>query len=110
MGNICDDIGGWTVNTGVMFWRNTSWTRQMMNRWKVKEKLLHAQGAEQNQLIDILREEDPNRYVILSRKEFNQHPKEHKEGDFILHMMGYGGEERIKKFQEWNKKLGLMRS
>jgi len=97
----CDDIGGWKLNSGVMFWKNDQWSRNAINKWLEMEKLPHSRGAEQQQLINLLPTLE-QRYKIFPRKIFNQHPDEHQEGDFILHMMGKSGEERIKMFKNFN--------
>ena len=105
---ICDDINpGWRINSGVIILKNTQWSIDMLDRlWKM-EHLSHSQGAEQAQLIKLLEKESKERYHIFHRSEFNSHPKEHKSGNFILHMMGYSYEDRQNNFITWNKKLGI---
>lgn len=107
---VCDDIGGWRLNTGVMIWKNTEWSQNIIEKWTKMEKLKHNQGAEQQQLIHLLRKEDNNcsNWHVFNRHEFNTHPKEHKGGDFILHMMGLSGHERIKTFKYWNSQLKVI--
>ena len=107
--HVCDDIGGWRLNTGVMIWENCDWSKQVLKDWSEMEKIPHNQGAEQQQLINYLKKHDNDcvHWHVYNRKLFNAHPKEHSEGDFILHMMGLSGTERIKTFTEWNKKLNV---
>jgi hypothetical protein len=100
---LCDDIGGWTVNTGVMIWKNTKWSRSILKDWQKMKKLPHSQGAEQQQLIHLLSNED--KHCIFPRKLFNQHPKEYVEGDYILHMMGYSEGDRIQRFILENNRI-----
>jgi hypothetical protein len=104
---VCDDIGGWRLNTGVMIWENNAWSHKVLEEWASMEKIPHNQGAEQQQLINYLAKHDDacKHWHVYNRHLFNTHPKEHKDGDFILHMMGLSGEERIKTFSEWNHKL-----
>lgn len=106
---VCDDIGGWRLNTGVMIWKNSDWSLKVLEEWSTMEKIPHNQGAEQQQLINYLTKNDNNccNWHVYNRRLFNTHPKEHKKGDFILHMMGLSGEERIKVFNKWNKLLGI---
>lgn len=106
---VCDDIGGWRLNTGVMIWENHKWCIDVLENWSKMEKIPHNQGAEQQQLINYLRSNDNNceNWHVFNRKLFNTHPKEHKNGDFILHMMGLSGEERISAFTKWNKNLNV---
>ena len=63
------------------------------------EHIGHNRGAEQQQLISLL--ENKKGYKLFPRKTFNQHPDEHKNGDFILHMMGKSEEERIEQFKKY---------
>ena len=98
---VCDDIGGWRLNSGVMFWKNTEWSLTALSELHDMEKIPHSSGAEQQQLIKLL-EKKRNGYKIFPRKLFNQHPDEHETGDYILHMMGKSGDERIKRFKKIN--------
>ncbi len=104
---VCDDIGGWTLNSGVLIIKKTEWSMNMLDKLWNMEHLPHYKGAEQAQLIELLKSESKDRYYIFPRSEFNQHPKEWKQGMFILHMMGYSYEEREKRFKEINKKLNI---
>lgn len=104
---VCDDIGGWELNTGVMLWRNTEWSRSILEKLWAMEHLPHMQGAEQGQLIQLLRQEDPGRrhHHILHQSAFNAHPKVHHDGLFILHMMGFSEKERVKRFSKIKAEL-----
>ena len=97
---LCDDIGGWELNTGVMLWRNTPWAKAILAKLWDMEHLPHMQGAEQAQLIKLLRHEDPKkfRHHIFDQRVFNAHPKVHTEGMFIIHMMGFTDRDRIAYF------------
>ena len=104
---VCDDIGGWELNTGVMLWRNTEWSRSILEKLWVMEHLPHMRGAEQGQLIQLLRREDPGRrhHHILHQSVFNTHPKVHHDGLFIIHMMGFSEKERVMRFSKIKAKL-----
>jgi hypothetical protein len=65
--------------------------------------ITHDKGAEQSQLIELLKTQNPHHFKIFPRKCFNQHPKEYITGDFILHMMGMSCAERIQRFIAINK-------
>tara|TARA_B110000305_G_scaffold180543_1_gene200174 strand:+ start:75 stop:542 length:468 start_codon:yes stop_codon:yes gene_type:complete len=97
---LCDDIGGWELNTGVMLWRNTPWTTSILEKLWNMEHLPHMQGAEQAQLIKLLRREDPNkfRHHIFDQRVFNAHPSVHTQDMFIIHMMGFAERDRIAYF------------
>ena len=82
---VCDDIGGWRFNSGVMFWKNNVWSKLILHELTQMEHIGHSKGAEQQQLINLLH--NKSGYKIFPRKCFNQHPDEHNENDFILHMM-----------------------
>jgi hypothetical protein len=99
---VCDDIGGWELNTGVMLWRNTEWSRILLDKLWAMEHLPHMRGAEQGQLIQLLRREDPThrRHHIFHQSVFNAHPKVHHDGLFIIHMMGFSEKERVATFTE----------
>jgi GR25 family glycosyltransferase involved in LPS biosynthesis len=99
----CDDIGGWRLNSGVLFFKNSEWSKNLIAAWKSMKHLTHDKGAEQAQLIELLK--DKQCFKIFPRKCFNQHPKEFLEGDFILHMMGMSNTERIKRFIAINNLL-----
>lgn len=106
---LCDDIGGWQLNTGVMFLKNTEWTKNIFLKLWCMEHVPHSKAAEQSSLIHLLQTEDPQKekHHIFSQTEFNTHPKAHTGNEFVLHMMGLGGEERLKTFTYWNNKLGV---
>jgi hypothetical protein len=106
---VCNDIGGWLLNTGVIIAKNTPWTLQTLQELWARPHYPHAMGAEQNQLIQLLTEKDPDRksWQLFDQKVFNSHPDVHTEGDYILHMMGLSGAERAATFQYWNNKLGI---
>lgn len=98
---VCDDIGGWSFNSGVMFWKNNDWSHEQLKHICNMEHLTHARGAEQQQLINLLH--GKSGYNIYPRKLFNQHPHEYEDGDFILHMMGKEEHERIEVFRKFNE-------
>ena len=93
---VCDDIGGWRLNTGVMIWKNDKWSHKIIQEWSEMEKIKHNQGAEQQQLIHLLKKEDDKciNWHVFNRKVFNTHPKEHK--------------GRIKIFKYWNTQLKVL--
>lgn len=105
---VCDDIGGWRLNTGVMLMRNTPWMQDIIQRLWAMEHVPHSKAAEQSSLINLLGIMDPEmeHWKVFDQKAFNTHPRVHRDGDFILHMMGLSGEERLRTFTDWNKKLG----
>ena len=106
---LCDDIGGWTFNAGVQIWKNTPWSRSTIIDWWNTEHVGHMQGGDQVQLINITKKSDPwkKHHAILPQRTFNSHPDVHRRGDFILHMMGKSGDDRIAAFTHWNKLLNI---
>jgi len=106
---LCDDIGGWKFNAGVQIWKNSEWSREMLKKWWNMEHVGHLQGGDQVQLIDLTSKQDPKyeKHHIFKQTEFNCHPQVHKEGMYIIHMMGMSGEERIKTFKYWNSKNNI---
>lgn len=104
---LCNDIGGWEVNTGVMLWRNSNWSRETLQKLWNMEHLPHMQGAEQAQLIKLLRLADPEKlhHQIMDQSIFNAHPNVHEEGMFIIHMMGMSGNQRVEKFTKIRERL-----
>lgn len=104
---VCNDIGGWELNTGVMLWRNTEWSRRLLDELWAMEHLPHMRGAEQGQLIQLLKRDDPmrRRHHIFDQTVFNTHPKVHHDGLFIIHMMGFSEKERVTRFAEYQMKL-----
>ena len=70
------------------------------------------QGAEQAQLIRLLRHEDPKkfRHHIFDQRVFNAHPKVHTEGMFIIHMMGFTDRDRIAYFTSLKEALDASES
>ena len=107
--HVCDDIGGWKLNTGSMIWKNHPWCKTIIEEWCAMEKIPHNQGAEQQQLINLLKKNDPvcKYWHVYNRRLFNAHPKDHQAGDFVLHMMGLSGKERIETFKQWNCRLNV---
>ncbi len=106
---VCNDIGGWQLNTGVMVLKNTNWMRNVLNLLWQMDHIPHSKAAEQSSLIQLLEMNDPDfvNWHVFDQKDFNCHPKSHSQGDFILHMMGLSGEERLETFKRWNNKLGI---
>lgn len=104
---VCNDVGGWPINTGVMLWRNTNWARKLLKKLWATEHIPHMRGAEQAQLIKLLQHEDPSRkrHTILDQTAFNAHPSVHRDGMFIIHMMGFSEAERVEKFKYYQLKL-----
>ena len=107
---VCNDIGRWKINAGVQIWKNCDWSVQTLNEWWNMKHLDHIQGGDQGQLIQLLIKKDLNEeiYHIFDQTEFNCHPKKHKPGMFILHMMGMSGDYRIKSLKYWNEKNKVM--
>lgn len=103
---LCSDIGGWKFNAGVQIWKNTEWSLNTLRKWWNMEHVGHMQGGDQTQLIKLTTNYDPNydHHVIFDQTVFNCHPKVHREGMYIIHMMGMSGDERIKTFKFWNSK------
>jgi hypothetical protein len=104
---ICDDIGNWKLNAGVHIWKNCNWSINILNKWWNMKHTDHIKGGDQVQLIKLLTENDKEEleYYIFEQTEFNCHPKLHKPGMFILHMMGMSSDYRIKAMKYWNKFL-----
>eukprot|EP01134_Creolimax_fragrantissima_P007190 CFRG7190T1 len=107
---IADDPAGWMLNTGVMFFRNTEWTRNMIQKWWTMPKHQHNMGAEQKQLIKLLDHHDKERKMwhLFPECEFNCLPKNRFEGVFVVHYMGHWPDEKIAALTKENVKLGLM--
>jgi hypothetical protein len=108
---VCNDIGGWEFNAGVQIWKNTQWSTDMLHAWWNMKHVGHIQGGDQVQLIRLMTKVDPflQEYHIFDQTEFNCHPKVHKSGMFILHMMGMSGDERIERFKYWNSIHGIQK-
>mgnify|MGYP003316423609 FL=1 len=100
------------MNTGVMLWRNTPWAKAILEKLWNMEHLPHMQGAEQAQLIKLLRHEDPKkfRHHIFDQRVFNAHPKVHTEGMFIIHMMGFTDRDRVAYFARLKESLDASES
>jgi hypothetical protein len=97
----------WELNSGVIILKKSQWSINMLNKlWKM-EHLPHHQGAEQSQLINLLKNESTDRYHIFPSSEFNQHPNGWKKNYFVLHMMGINYEDREKSFRSINKEFGI---
>ena len=104
---LCSDIGGWKFNAGVQIWKNSDYSKQMLQKWYAMEHIEHMKGGDQAQLITLLKHEKD--YEIFPEETFNTHPKKHKSGMYVLHMMGYSGQNRFDTFTAWNKKLFCMK-
>ena len=102
---LCNDIGGWKFNAGVQIWKNTSWAKGILKEWWESEHVEHLKGGDQVQLIDIIKKQDSKNYFIFNETEFNCHPKSHKRGMYVMHMMGIAGSIRYDTFTKWNSLL-----
>ena len=104
---LCDDIGGWALNTGVMLWRNDEWSRETLRELWDMEHIPHMRGAEQQQLINLLERKDKEKrhHWIFPEQKFNTHPRVHNDTLFMIHMMGMSGDARIRKFEEYISKM-----
>lgn len=115
----CDDPGSHQLNSGVLIFKNSR--RSMDILWKWWESMPKKQmdgnwrryGSDQDRLADLLlKEESP--FDPWPRKEFNQHPRNFKAGDCLIHFMGYAPFDvkhhiefiaRADKGHEWNAKF-----
>lgn len=123
---MCEDYGGWPLNTGVILYKNQPSAHKLLDEWCAYEvahrgredvvcKCHNAMngGCDQWGLIDVFLKrktvtpgDDPDAH-IANHTAFNAGPTTHEEGMFILHMMGTGQEARRACFTMWNKKLGI---
>ncbi|KNC84626.1 hypothetical protein SARC_03156 [Sphaeroforma arctica JP610] len=106
---IADDPGGWQLNTGVWFAKNTQWTRDMMQKWWQMPKHQHNMGAEQNQLIKLLNVLDRKKTMWKLYKEcdFNCLQDNRFEGVFLIHFMGLWPVDKVKAIRKENVRQGL---
>lgn len=87
-------------------WWESMPKKQMDGNWR-------RYGSDQDRLADLLlKEESP--FDPWPRKEFNQHPRDFKAGDCLIHFMGYAPFDikhhiefiaRADKGHEWNAKF-----
>jgi lipopolysaccharide biosynthesis glycosyltransferase len=98
----CEDIGtnnkkitkGMMLNSGVVVFRNHSYTKNIIRKWMnadCDKSSLYASGGDQGILCDVLKESDGfgfNR-KIFPMNEFNTEPRFVDEHTFILHFMAY---------------------
>eukprot|EP00301_Raphidiophrys_heterophryoidea_P001007 c104_g1_i1.p1 GENE.c104_g1_i1~~c104_g1_i1.p1 ORF type:complete len:449 (-),score=86.91 c104_g1_i1:204-1529(-) len=107
---VCKDPKQWLLNTGVMFFRNTKWTRDMLDKLWNMPKVQHSSGAEQNQLIKLLQHIDANQghWHLFPECTFNCHPSNAKADTYLIHYMGMGGAQKERSIKEWNKKLHVV--
>ena len=91
-------------NSGVMIFKKSNFVSRLLN--EVKTEILctqdlttiYSSGGDQNIFNKKIREIDKDKKdsMILPSNLMNSHPKIWKEGDFVLHAMGYGSEYREK--------------
>jgi hypothetical protein len=98
------------LNAGVLFFRNTEWTRQLLERWW--ETDTHGcVSPEQSALAYCLPAMNANsKWCCRPQKEFNAYDYSEygysyasgqwEVGDFILHMPGVTNERRIERFTQ----------
>lgn len=110
----CQDIGAWFLNSGVLIWKNTEWSHNILKLWwdrrlRHPTGQLYHQGGDQKQLIDIIFEEDKygDNWIIMEPRAFNAHPKNYHQGDFIIHYMGHSLQARVWGMKEKNLHMGI---
>ncbi len=85
------------VNTGVLIFKNTPWSREFLDRWwamrvdPAYESGFHEQAA----LNDMLKESPTEGMGIREAIEFNHIPDDNRRKNaFVIHLAGTGGEYR----------------
>ena len=126
---VCKDNGGWHFNSGVMIFKNTPWTYNLISKvWNIPGPHDYTTQGDQPAFINVIgREVDkkckkegklPEQHIkhcprqhpkvkIFEEREFNCHPKNWKDGDFIMHMMcsvAHPNQYRKDKIKEINNK------
>ena len=78
----------WGINSGLFFFQDTKWTRDLMSRWWSVPRL---QKGHNDQIIlsEVIKEIPPEHYKTHDQLIFNAHFVQHKYPEsFCLHMMG----------------------
>jgi len=106
----CEDIGANSMlNSGVIFFRNHKYTKNLIKRWKDfhgNKSELYSSGGDQEVFCDILKRSDPhgsNRKIFPMSK-FNTDPRLVDNETFIMHFMAYGNTLKSVFMRYWGSK------
>jgi hypothetical protein len=99
-----DPALGWNFNSGAMIFKNCHETLLTLNMINAEitmtgeKKWVYDAGGDQEYIIRavIKNLENGRGYIILPDTVFNSHPVKWRDGDFLMHLMGYGGSFRDK--------------
>lgn len=102
------------LNTGVLFVRNTGWSRQLVRRWLDSRSFYERYpNGDQAALAHLLLAEPKDRWECLPQRTFNSylygeygltHPDgEWRVGDFALHLPGLSDCRRLAIFEQFSK-------
>jgi hypothetical protein len=110
------------VNTGVMVFKNTDWSSNLLNKvWNsVKDYSIHKLDKhsydgfphEQGKMCEELTRENTDKFKIFPSTEFNTHPNTSNNETFVIHYMGSRQSEShlstfIDSVKKINNRLGI---
>ena len=97
------------VNAGVLFFKNTPWSRDFLDRWwAMREDPVYARGLrEQAALNDLLMNKDAaTKFGVREAIEFNYIPDDARRTNaFVIHLAGTDGEYRRRELTNVLEKL-----
>ena len=106
----CEDIGANSMlNSGVIFFRNHKYTKNLIKRWKDfhgNKSELYSSGGDQEVFCDILKRSDTygNNRKIFPMSKFNTDPRLVDNETFIMHFMAYGNTLKSVFMRYWGSK------
>jgi predicted O-methyltransferase YrrM len=105
------DVNG--MNNGVLFWRDSPWTRGMLDRWEAaRPRFAHYVNPEQSALVHLLYREPKERWAVVPQRLFNSYLYDlypaydcpegnYAPGDFILHLPALPNDRRLEILREY---------
>lgn len=83
------DPKSWYINSGVMIWKNTDISIDILNKWWNMNHSSYGKGGDQSQLCSLLRNKKYDNYWYhFEERELNCYPTNYKSYDYIIHYMG----------------------
>lgn len=102
---LCKDPKTHFVNSGVMIWKNSNNSIDMLNKWWDMEHIPYGKGGDQLPLGNFLKnnKEFDNEWHHFEEREMNCYPTNYHPYDYIIHYMGVKSKINInKRISIWN--------
>ena len=104
----CFDVAFWLINSGSFIIKNSENSMKILNDWdrlckSIQGLFIYQNNGDQGELIETLFKYKSN-VEIFKDTEFNTHPNNWNSDCFLIHLMGFKFNERVKIMKYFNHK------